>query len=165
MQDPGDIIQGPDVILISLPCIVLILLLKYKMFRSSVSKPAFSVSKILRVNMATTSGMSPTYRPEVDERLTSFASKAPPKFPFSRPADTQPAVEYAKLRATDPVSQVELWDKSHPWLVVKHKDITKVLTDERLSKERSRPGFPEMSAGGKEAAMNRPTVSHAPRMI
>jgi nitric oxide reductase len=55
------------------------------------------------------------------------------------------------------VSRVELWDKSQPFLIVKHKDITQVLTDERLSKQRSRPGFPEMSAGGKEAAKNKPT--------
>ena len=41
--------------------------------------------------------------------------------------------------------------------MVKHKDITKVLTDDRLSKQRQRPGFPEMSAGGKEAAKNKPT--------
>jgi len=66
-------------------------------------------------------------------------------------------VEYAQLRRTERVSRVELWDGTHPWLVVKHQDITKVLTDDRLSKQRQRPGFPEMSAGGKEAAKNKPT--------
>nr|KAK5432319.1 hypothetical protein LTR18_011178 [Exophiala xenobiotica] len=81
----------------------------------------------------------------------------PPKFPFGRPRAAEPPVEYARLRKTDPVSRVTLWDDSHPWLVVKHKDITKVLTDDRLSKQRQRPGFPEMSAGGKEAAKNKPT--------
>jgi nitric oxide reductase len=40
---------------------------------------------------------------------------------------------------------------------VKHKDICSVLTDERLSKQRQRPGFPELNAGGKEAAKNKPT--------
>ncbi|KAH8815496.1 cytochrome P450 55A1 [Xylogone sp. PMI_703] len=84
-------------------------------------------------------------------------SSAPPKFPFSRPADVQPPLEYAELRATDPVSKVDLWDGSNPWLIVKHKDITQVLTDQRLSKQRTRPGFPEMSAGGKEAAKNKAT--------
>jgi len=82
---------------------------------------------------------------------------APPKFPFARPAAAEPPVEYARLRATNPVSRVELWDGSHPWLVVKHNDVCNVLTDERLSKERTRPGFPEMSAGGKAAAKNKPT--------
>ncbi|KAK2804240.1 hypothetical protein FQN51_002329 [Onygenales sp. PD_10] len=82
---------------------------------------------------------------------------ASPKFPFSRPSDSVPPLEYAKLRATNPVSRVKLWDGSHPWLVVKYKDICSVLTDQRLSKQRTRPGFPEMNAGGKQAAKNRPT--------
>ncbi|KAF2186321.1 cytochrome P450 55A3 [Zopfia rhizophila CBS 207.26] len=81
----------------------------------------------------------------------------PPSFPFARPKAWHPPAEYAKLRAIEPVSRVELWDGSHPWLVVKHKDVTSVLTDERLSKQRNRSGFPEMSAGGKEAAKNKPT--------
>jgi len=59
---------------------------------------------------------------------------SPPKFPFARPSGTEPALEYAHLRATDPVSQVELFDGSIAWLVVKHKDIQAVLTDDRLSK-------------------------------
>lgn len=57
----------------------------------------------------------------------------------------------------EPISKVEPWNGSHPWLVVKHKDICSVLTDERLSNERRRPGFPELNAGGKEAAKNKPS--------
>ena len=59
---------------------------------------------------------------------------APPKFPFARPEGAVPALEYARLRTSDPVSQVELWEGSLAWLVVKHKDICSVLTDNRLSK-------------------------------
>ncbi|CAG8949364.1 hypothetical protein HYFRA_00004991 [Hymenoscyphus fraxineus] len=81
----------------------------------------------------------------------------PPKFPFARPSDYQPPLEYARLRAHDPVSQVELFDGSLAWLVVKYKDICSVLTDDRLSKERTRPGFPELSEGGKLAAKSKPT--------
>lgn len=89
--------------------------------------------------------------------MSTATFSSPPKFPFARPAAAEPPAEYARLRATDPVSKVELWDGSHAWLVVKHKDVCSVLTDERLSKERTRPGFPELSAGGKAAAKNKPT--------
>ncbi|RDL39244.1 Cytochrome P450 55A2 [Venustampulla echinocandica] len=82
---------------------------------------------------------------------------SPPKFPFARPSGYEPPLEYAQLRANEPVSQVRLFDGSLAWLVVKHKDICSVLTDQRLSKERNRPGFPELSAGGKAAAKNKPT--------
>jgi nitric oxide reductase len=86
-----------------------------------------------------------------------MASSAPPNFPFARPNGAVPPLEYAKLRAKEPVSKVKLWDGSKAWLVVKHKDICSVLTDQRLSKERNRPGFPELTAGGKAAANNKPT--------
>lgn len=86
-----------------------------------------------------------------------MSSISAPHFPFSRPSDWAPPVEYAQLRATDPVSKITLFDGSTAWLVVKYKDVCEVLVDERLSKQRQRPGFPELSAGGKEAAKNKPT--------
>lgn len=57
-----------------------------------------------------------------------------PSFPFARPLGAEPPIEYARLRSKDPVSQVELFDGSLAWLLVKHKDIQAMLTDERLSK-------------------------------
>lgn len=89
--------------------------------------------------------------------MTSTNNEDPPSFPFARPKAAEPPTEYARLRSQEPISKVELWDGSHPWLVVKHKDICSVLTDTRLSKQRSRPGFPELNAGGKEAAKSKPT--------
>lgn len=127
----------------------------------------------------------------------NMSAANPPKFPFARPQAWDPPAEYAQLRKDEPISRVELWDGSKPWLVVKHQDVVSVLTDNRLSKvrgyerkrrrgsyatiscslpftlsamttfynckyadtlkQRQRPGFPEMSAGGKEAAKNKPT--------
>lgn len=87
----------------------------------------------------------------------SVKARSAPDFPFARRVGAEPAIEYAKLREQEPISRVRLWDGSEPYLVVKHKDITEVLTDNRLSKQRQRAGFPEMTPGGKEAAKNKPT--------
>lgn len=65
---------------------------------------------------------------------SKMVSANPPSFPFARPQAWDPPAEYAQLRKTNPISRVELWDGSHPWLVVKHKDVVSVLTDDRLSK-------------------------------
>jgi nitric oxide reductase len=80
----------------------------------------------------------------------------PPTFPFARPQAWEPPAQYEQLRKLNFVLQVALWDGSLPWLVVNHKDVVSVLTDDHLSKERTRPGFPEMSPGGKEAGKNKP---------
>lgn len=61
--------------------------------------------------------------------------------PFSAPP------EYARLREEEPVSKVPMLGGGTAWLVTRHEDVRKVLTDTRMSADRRRPGFPQLAAG------------------
>lgn len=75
-------------------------------------------------------------------------------FPFARPSGTDPPTEYAKLRQQCPISKARLFDRD-VWLVTKMKDLKEVLVDNRFSKVRTHPGFPELVPGAKAAIEER----------
>lgn len=78
-------------------------------------------------------------------------------FPFKRPSGAEPPAEFAKLREQNSLAKVKIWDGSLVWLVTRHRDVCSILADDRFSKIRTRPGFPELGPGGKAAAAHKPT--------
>ena len=112
------------------------------------SNPRTTLLKYFAIYANSTSSLSVSFCTSTSQMVAAVL----PKFPFSRPQAWDPPTEYAQLRKTEPVSRVELWDRSHPWLVVKHKDVTSVLTDERLSKVSS-PRSSRLSIGHRTIFM------------
>ncbi|MEU6325892.1 cytochrome P450 [Streptomyces sp. NPDC047049] len=88
-----------------------------------------------------------------------LAPLAPLAVPAARaegcPFDPAPGVERA--RREEPVTRATLWDGSTCWLVTRHQDVREVLGDPRFSADATRPGFPFLTAGGRELAAVKPT--------
>eukprot|EP00195_Chlamydomonas_chlamydogama_P009597 CAMPEP_0202897450 /NCGR_PEP_ID=MMETSP1392-20130828/6199_1 /ASSEMBLY_ACC=CAM_ASM_000868 /TAXON_ID=225041 /ORGANISM="Chlamydomonas chlamydogama, Strain SAG 11-48b" /LENGTH=450 /DNA_ID=CAMNT_0049583077 /DNA_START=265 /DNA_END=1617 /DNA_ORIENTATION=+ len=82
-------------------------------------------------------------------------AESAPSFPFARPGGADPPKEYAELRKKCPISRARLFDGSPIWLITKLKDVCNVLEDNRFSKVRTHPGFPELSPGAKAAIAGR----------
>lgn len=114
------------------------------------SKAAFARTSVVPVSGATLRFLS-----------TSDPSSLP-SFPFKRPSGTEVPREFAELRRKCPVAKVGIVaNTSWAWILTKHADICKVLDDnENFSKIRTREGFPELTKGGRLAAM-----SHKPTFV
>ncbi|MDX2931454.1 cytochrome P450 [Streptomyces ipomoeae] len=66
---------------------------------------------------------------------------AHPAFPIERPL-LDPAPEFAKWRAEEPVRRVTIWGDNSPWLITRHEDARTVLADPRFSADATLDGFP-----------------------
>jgi cytochrome P450 len=66
---------------------------------------------------------------------------------MARTCPFDPPPRYAELRDEKPVSRVSLPDGRSAWLVAGHELIRAVLADERVSSDRSHPGFPLVMPG------------------
>ncbi|QRN97763.1 cytochrome P450 [Archangium violaceum] len=56
-----------------------------------------------------------------------------------------PPAEYKRLRQEAPVTRVQVWDGSTPWLITRYEHAYEALGDPRLSLDFRLPGFPHTS--------------------
>lgn len=63
-----------------------------------------------------------------------------PAFPFPTGEGLAPLPEFAELRRKDPVVRVRLPSGDTAWLVTRHTDVRRVLTDPRFSRSRATRG-------------------------
>ena len=67
-----------------------------------------------------------------------------PSYPMGRQCPFDPPVQYEELRRTAPFKRVQLWDGNQPWLLTRHQDVKKALTQSSLSAESLREGYPHV---------------------
>jgi hypothetical protein len=65
---------------------------------------------------------------------------------MARGCPLDPPPELATIQAENPVSRVNLWDGSTPWLITRYDDARAVLSDPRTSVNATLPGYPNLSA-------------------
>lgn len=71
--------------------------------------------------------------------LPAYPNRRATGCPFDPPPET------ARLRETDPIARVSLWNGSTAWLVTRHADQLALLRDPRISADSTRSGFPSLS--------------------
>lgn len=74
-------------------------------------------------------------------------------FPFPRAHPLQPPPELTRRLQDAPVSQVRLASGQTVWLVLRHADVRALMTDERISADSSRPGFPPIGPSAANPAL------------
>ena len=72
--------------------------------------------------------------------------KEPVAFPQDRTCPYHPPTAYDALRDARPLSRVSLYDGRSVWVVTGHGTARELLTDPRLSSDRTRPEFPMPTA-------------------
>jgi cytochrome P450 len=97
-------------------------------------------------------------------------SPQPPAFPFRTADPLEAPAEFAKLRATDPVSQITLPSGDLAWLITRYEDVRRVLADPRFSREAttapSAPRLLPIARGSKSLfVMDPPTHTRLRRLV
>ncbi|MGW7402643.1 cytochrome P450 [Streptomyces sp. NPDC054833] len=83
---------------------------------------------------------------ELTELTEPTGPATPVAFPQDRTCPYHPPTGYDPLRDRRPLSRVTLYDGRAAWMVTGHATARTLLSDPRLSTDRSRPGFPMLTA-------------------
>src|SRR5690349_16742562 len=77
---------------------------------------------------------------------TSTPAAAAAAFPFTRTSPFDPPEQYAAARRAGGVVPVTLWDGRRAWLVTRHEDIKRVLSDDaHFTGRMADPRFPAVT--------------------
>lgn len=89
---------------------------------------------------------------------TTIATTATPEYPMSRDGRCPfaPPPETMALAAQRPLSRVQIWDASTPWLVTGYEAVRTLFSDPRVSVDDHQPGFPHWNEGMRASVDHRP---------
>lgn len=94
--------------------------------------------------------------------LSTELADAPP-FPERRSCPYHPPESYLRIGARGPLSQVTLWNGRQVWLITGYAQARALLSDDRLSADRTRQEYPTMAPHlGAEAARKLVLVGEDP---
>ncbi|MER5881738.1 MULTISPECIES: cytochrome P450 [unclassified Streptomyces] len=82
-----------------------------------------------------------THRPPTSQAPTAQHAD-PVAFPQDRTCPYHPPTGYRRLREERPLSRISLFDGRAVWVVTGHAAARDLLSDQRLSSDRTRPAFP-----------------------
>lgn len=80
------------------------------------------------------------------------------KIPMKRQCPFSPAPEYAELRKAKKWHKVTVMDGKEVWLVPNYHQVRAILSDDRFTVERGRPGFPFINNSQKSLIKSPPTM-------
>ncbi|WP_433556440.1 cytochrome P450 [Pseudonocardia xinjiangensis] len=83
-------------------------------------------------------------------------------FPLRRQCPFAPPPEYDRLRAEEPVSEVQLLTGGTAWLVTRYEDVRTVLNSPAFSADGTRPGFPAPLPGFEQILQRPPFIRMDP---
>lgn len=92
------------------------------------------------------------------ETVTEVHNDTAPYFPMERDmrCPFAPPEGTRVLREQNPVSRVEIWDGTEPWLITGLAELKSLLKDPRISVDESKEGFPHWNEGMKANVAMRP---------